>query len=91
MIKDIISEEEKAELIKNGYKLENRNNVLTIRNCTGEVSVEIMYYAENEVLINTRENYYWGKKVTAITSAFGESLYVYYTDNDGNEEIIVDN
>ena len=90
MIKDIISEEEKAELIKNGYKLENRNNVLTIRNCTGKVAVEIMFYAEDEILINTRDNFYWGKKVTAIISAHGESLFVYYIDKDGNEEIIVD-
>ena len=91
MIKDILSEEEMTELKKNGYKLEDKNNILTIRNYAGEIAVEIICCAENEVLINTRENYYWGKKIDTIVSAYGESLYVYYTNNDDEEDNIVDN
>lgn len=92
MIKNIISEKDKKELEKDGYKFEYNNNILTIRNFAGKLLVEIIFFEEkDEILISTREKYDWSKNINAIVSAFGESLFIFYIGDDGEEEIIVDN
>lgn len=93
MTKDIISEKEKKELEKDGYMIEYNNNILSIRRCADEILVEIVYFEEDEeFLISTSKNYRWAKEIKAISSAFGEALFIFYTEKGEEEgEIIVDN
>lgn len=91
MITNILKEDEIKELEANGYNFQEKNNMLTIRDAAKNVVIEIINIDEDEVLINTRENYYWGTKINTIVSAHGEAIYVYYTNNDGEEDFIVGN
>ena len=59
---EFITEEEKNDLEKDGYKLVYKDNVLTIRNYAEKILVEIILLEDegkNNFIINTEKDCYW--------------------------------
>ena len=87
MIKDLIREEEREALAGDGFVLEYKRNMLTIRGYLGEPKVEIIYFGEGDILISSEEEFQWVSTIKSIISAFGDKICIAWGNKD--EEAIV--
>lgn len=84
MIRNIISEQEKNNLERDGFIFEYRGNMLTIRNYDGVPKVEIIYLGEEDILLCSEEEFHWVREVKSIISAYGNILCIAWGNNDSD-------
>lgn len=78
-----VDERDLKELKEAGYYLENEKNMITIRNMSGRTIGEIIYCEEsNTILLMSKREAYWLKKIDGIDTYFGE-VYVLIKPVDG--------
>ena len=92
---EFITEEEKNDLEKDGYKLVYKDNVLTIRNYAGKLLVEIILLEDegkNNFIINTEKDCYWATEIKSIVDAYGEVLWIFFkTTQSDDEQLVIEN
>jgi hypothetical protein len=85
-----VLELDEKRLKENGYSLEEKNGILTIRNSGENLLVEIIYVDEDNILISTKYDFSWVKEVETVTITNG-ALLVLYVDDCGRGNFLVNN